>query len=92
MFPIAKNGNKLIKQFNQPSLLPFSFCIRKRKLKYGKIQNSLCRLVYFYNIENIRNLFIRKEFIELDNRKKDNLLFYYQTYTETSYLYDMYHL
>ena len=22
-------------------------CIRKRKLKYGKIQNSLCRLVYF---------------------------------------------
>ncbi len=43
-------------------------------------------------LKNIRNLFIRKEFIELDNRKKDNLLFYYQTYTETSYLYDMYHL
>ena len=31
-------------------------CIRKRKLKYGKIQNSLCRLVYFYNIEKHKKL------------------------------------
>lgn len=91
MFPIAKNGNKLIKQFNQPSLLSFSSLYKKEDWNTARFRTACVDWYIFTILKNIRNLFIRKEFIELDNRKKITYCLL-STYTETSYLYDMYHL
>lgn len=49
MFPIAKNGNKLIKQFNQPSLLSFSSLYKKEDWNTARFRTVCVDWYIFIN-------------------------------------------